>query len=147
MAEYSRRDKANRQQKLGLVWRNRKKISQIIKDYFYLPFFLLIILCLQSSSQPFRLAEIISALLKKSTFHNESKNVSLAELLKENKGETLDSLLNFLKAKDLYLCSYSSVKMDVLKSSWPGSMTLLYLACHKKLPGVTVSRFAYSPAI
>ena len=29
----------------GLVWRNRKKISQIIKDYFYLPFFLLIILC------------------------------------------------------------------------------------------------------
>ncbi len=25
-------------------WRNRKKISQIIKDYFYLPFFLLIIL-------------------------------------------------------------------------------------------------------
>ncbi len=24
---------------------NRKKISQIIKDYFYLPFFLLIILC------------------------------------------------------------------------------------------------------
>jgi hypothetical protein len=29
----------------GLVWRNRKKISQIIKDYFHLPFFLLIILC------------------------------------------------------------------------------------------------------
>ncbi len=28
----------------NLVWRNRKKISQIIKDYFYLPFFLLIIL-------------------------------------------------------------------------------------------------------
>jgi hypothetical protein len=28
----------------GLVWRNRKKISQIIKDYFHLPFFLLIIL-------------------------------------------------------------------------------------------------------
>ncbi len=30
--------------KTSLVWRNRKKISQIIKDYFYLPFFLLIIL-------------------------------------------------------------------------------------------------------
>ncbi len=30
----------------GLVWRNRKKISQIIKDYFHLPFFLLIILCI-----------------------------------------------------------------------------------------------------
>jgi hypothetical protein len=28
----------------GLVWRNRKKISQIIKDYFHLLFFLLIIL-------------------------------------------------------------------------------------------------------
>jgi hypothetical protein len=36
-------DQANRRQKPGLVWRNRKKISQIIKDYFYLPFFLLII--------------------------------------------------------------------------------------------------------
>jgi hypothetical protein len=30
-----------------LVWRNRKKISQIIKDYFHLPFFLLIIVCLE----------------------------------------------------------------------------------------------------
>ncbi len=39
------RDQANRLQKLGWVWRNRKKISQIIKDYIYLPFFLLIILC------------------------------------------------------------------------------------------------------
>jgi hypothetical protein len=37
-------EQANRRQKLGLVWRIRKKISQIIKDYFYLPFFLLIIL-------------------------------------------------------------------------------------------------------
>jgi hypothetical protein len=39
-------NQANRRQKLGLVWRNKKKISQIIKDYFYLPFFLLIILCM-----------------------------------------------------------------------------------------------------
>jgi hypothetical protein len=31
--------------KLGLVWRNRKKSSQIINAYLYLPFFLLIILC------------------------------------------------------------------------------------------------------
>jgi len=43
MAEKSSWDQANIQQKLGLVWRNRKKISPIIKDYFYLPFFLLII--------------------------------------------------------------------------------------------------------
>jgi hypothetical protein len=35
---------ANRQQTLGLVWRNRKKINQIINDYLCLPFFLLIIL-------------------------------------------------------------------------------------------------------
>ncbi len=34
----------------GLVWRNRKKISQIIKDYFHLPFFLLIILWQQTYS-------------------------------------------------------------------------------------------------
>ncbi len=30
-------DQANRWQKLGLVWRNRKKISQIINAYLYLP--------------------------------------------------------------------------------------------------------------
>jgi hypothetical protein len=35
---------ANRGEKLDLVWRNRKKISQIINDYLCLPFFLLIIL-------------------------------------------------------------------------------------------------------
>jgi hypothetical protein len=34
----------------GLVWRNRKKISQIIKDYFHLPFFLLIILWVASAT-------------------------------------------------------------------------------------------------
>jgi hypothetical protein len=45
MAGNSSRGQANRWQKLGLVWRIRKKISQIIKDYFHLPFFLLIILC------------------------------------------------------------------------------------------------------
>ena len=45
MAEKSSWDQANIRQKLGSVWRNRMKISQIIKDYFYLPFFLLIILC------------------------------------------------------------------------------------------------------
>jgi hypothetical protein len=39
MAEKSSWDQANRRQKHGLVWVNRKKISQIIKDYFYLPFF------------------------------------------------------------------------------------------------------------
>jgi len=44
MAEKSSWGQANRRQKHGLVWRNRKKISQIIKAYFYLPFFLLIIL-------------------------------------------------------------------------------------------------------
>jgi hypothetical protein len=44
MAEKSSWNQANIRQKLGLVWRNRKKISQITKDYFYLPFFLLIIL-------------------------------------------------------------------------------------------------------
>jgi len=35
-------DQANRGEELGLVRRNRKKISQIINDYLYLPFFLLI---------------------------------------------------------------------------------------------------------
>jgi hypothetical protein len=31
-------DQANRGEKRGLVWRNRKKISQIINDYLYLPY-------------------------------------------------------------------------------------------------------------
>ncbi len=44
MTEKSTWDQANIRQKVGLVWRNGKKISQIIKDYFYLPFFLLFIL-------------------------------------------------------------------------------------------------------
>jgi hypothetical protein len=44
IAEKSSWDQANIRQKLGLVWRNRKKINQIIIDYFYLPFLLLIIL-------------------------------------------------------------------------------------------------------
>jgi hypothetical protein len=44
MAGKSSWDEANIWQKLSWVWRNRKKISQIIKDYFYLLFFLLIIL-------------------------------------------------------------------------------------------------------
>jgi hypothetical protein len=46
MAEKSSRGHANKRQKLGLAWRNSKKISQIIKDYFYLPFFFSIILWL-----------------------------------------------------------------------------------------------------
>ncbi len=44
VAEKSSWDQAIRWEKLGLVWRNRKKISQIINDYLCLPFFLLIIL-------------------------------------------------------------------------------------------------------
>jgi hypothetical protein len=48
----SSRDQANRGEKLGLVWRIRKKISQIINDYIYLPFFLLIILCLKLLRSP-----------------------------------------------------------------------------------------------
>jgi hypothetical protein len=44
VAELSSWDQASRGEKLGLVRRKRKKISQIINDYLYLPFFLLIIL-------------------------------------------------------------------------------------------------------
>ncbi len=42
---------ANRRQNLGLVWRNRKKISQIINNYLCLTFFLLIILCSRVTTQ------------------------------------------------------------------------------------------------
>jgi hypothetical protein len=44
MAEKSSWDQANIRQKLCLVGEIERKISQIIKDYFYLPLFLLIIL-------------------------------------------------------------------------------------------------------
>jgi hypothetical protein len=44
VAEKSSWDQANKGEKLGLFWRNRKKISQISNDYLCLPFFLLIIL-------------------------------------------------------------------------------------------------------
>ncbi len=60
--------KANRRQKLGLVWRNRKKI---IKDYFNLPFFLLIILCGRSSKGIFILLHFpfqLKALYRKIRF-------------------------------------------------------------------------------
>jgi hypothetical protein len=46
MIEKSSWVQAYRPQKRGLVWRNRKKTRQVIKDYFYLPFFPLIILCM-----------------------------------------------------------------------------------------------------
>jgi hypothetical protein len=59
MAEKSNWDQANIRQKLGLVWRNRKKISQIIKDYFYLPFFLLIILWVRTTMACFTNLETI----------------------------------------------------------------------------------------
>jgi hypothetical protein len=43
-----------------LVWRNRKKISQIIKDYFYLPFFLLFILCMLETPEACTLSILAS---------------------------------------------------------------------------------------
>jgi hypothetical protein len=43
---------ANSRQKLGLVWKNRKKISQIINDYLYMPFFLLVILWVKGTIRP-----------------------------------------------------------------------------------------------
>ncbi len=49
------RTQANRRQKRGLVWRIRTKISQIIKDYFCLPFFLLIILWAAPTVSAFKL--------------------------------------------------------------------------------------------
>ncbi len=52
LAEKSSWDQHTDGKKLGLVWRNRKKISQIINDYLYLPFFLLIILWVALSLAP-----------------------------------------------------------------------------------------------
>jgi hypothetical protein len=72
-AEKSSWDQANIREKQGLFWRNRKKISQIIKDYFYLPFFLLIILCWQQMSSMLSL-ELQPR--KKNNFRNSNKQIS-----------------------------------------------------------------------
>jgi hypothetical protein len=44
MAEKSNWDQANIRQKLGWFGEIERKLAKLIKDYFYLPFFLLIIL-------------------------------------------------------------------------------------------------------
>ncbi len=51
--EWQKSPAGTRQTDGSLVWRNRKNISQVIKDYFCLPFFLLIILCSYYSSYSF----------------------------------------------------------------------------------------------
>ncbi len=50
---------ANRWQKLGLVWKNRKKISQIFNDYLCLPLFLLFILCLSVYCTAWKLVGVV----------------------------------------------------------------------------------------
>jgi hypothetical protein len=67
-------EQANRRQKLGLVWRIRKKISKIIKDYFYLPFFLLIILWSKGSF--YVLSEICHLMTSSLSKHLKSLNLS-----------------------------------------------------------------------
>ncbi len=52
MAEKSCWDQAKNRQKLAMVWRNRKKISRIIKDYFDIPFLLSIILWVAAIFSP-----------------------------------------------------------------------------------------------
>ena len=51
MAEKASWDQAKRRQKLGLVWRNRKKINQIINDYIYLSFFFLIFFMMRTKGK------------------------------------------------------------------------------------------------
>jgi hypothetical protein len=59
--------------KLGLVWRNRKKISQIINDYLCLPFFLLIILWILGwNEQKYIMARRASENIPWSPIHNSS---------------------------------------------------------------------------
>jgi hypothetical protein len=81
MAGKSSWDQANRRQKLGLVWRIRKKISQIIKDYFYLPFFLLIILWFTvSTNENNKLENIVNRhLLTLSTLYTVKRFVSISD--------------------------------------------------------------------
>ncbi len=59
----SARDQANRRPKLALVRRNRKKISQIINAYLYLPFFLLIILWERASLGRSKKPGVLTAVL------------------------------------------------------------------------------------
>jgi hypothetical protein len=55
---------------LGLVWRNRNKISQIINDYLYLQFFLFIILWPPPSTVQGRVEEPPSGSAERQTLHH-----------------------------------------------------------------------------
>ncbi len=83
MAEKSSLDQANILQKLGLVWRNRKKSSQIIKAYFYLPFLLLVILWIQRNFY----FSLLNSLGRKSYLPPPSRSKTLFSRLLGEKGE------------------------------------------------------------
>jgi hypothetical protein len=98
-----------------LVWRKRKKISKIIKDYSYLPFFLLIILWEKpildprSRSKRHRIPDPRSATLNASKQvheskckQNASKHAAAANLAMET--ELLLNTAGTLHFRTLYCC-------------------------------------------
>jgi hypothetical protein len=91
-------EKAYRLKKLGLVWRNRKKISQIINAYLYLPFFLLIILWCEVSG---------------CIGHGAKNKPNLPRELGEGRTNiTLAKLLRYIKSKLMFTKAYPPANAD-----------------------------------
>jgi hypothetical protein len=71
MAEKSSLGTRKTNGKIGLVWRNRKKISQIINAYLCLPFFFIIILWLGLSRSLNACSKWIQDFLGESTLESD----------------------------------------------------------------------------
>ncbi len=127
MAEKSSRDQANIRQKLGLVWRNGKKISQIIKDYFYLPFFLIIILCWKLSVGFIICKSFTSSLIREKGFPVVFYHVKLIVLCDHERRA-------FCHLWSLAQCLLSSfiISDDNLSSSAVSAR--FYVVCYAYLP-------------
>ncbi len=91
-------DQANGGQKLGSVWRNRKKISQIIND-IYLPFFLLFILWSQVRMRVTSMAYSLGFKEDEEDMKRYMKKRTLGKLPKETLSRE-KFLLNFDQMQD-----------------------------------------------
>ncbi len=85
----------------GMVWRNRKKISQIIKDYFHLPFFLLFILWVPVFLKAMQNAKVSNVVV---TFVTRFYNIYKIVGQETRHFENFAHLLRF----DLYSCLHDN---------------------------------------
>ncbi len=90
--------------KLGLVWRNRKKISQIINDFFCLPFFLFIILWLGGTKRSYK------SILRFPEVNKENKEIFIIDREKKSIWPTF-TWSCFLASWLKFLASFTSFSL------------------------------------